>query len=113
MLKMIVSSFYNTIIDYEEAIPTSTVLEIDRIRNKGISFSVALIVAGFIVLIFGNGIQPQRGGMPSGYSGLKRNDNLFLSANKMECRYKETNNDMTIALAGLTCIVAGLVLLYA
>lgn len=40
MLKMIVSSFYNTIIDYEEAIPTSTVLEIDRIRNKGISFSV-------------------------------------------------------------------------
>lgn len=80
---------------------------------KGISFSVALIVAGFIVLIFGNGIQPQRGGMPSRYSGLKRNDNLFLSANKMEGRYKKTNSDMTIALAGLTCIVAGLVLLYA
>ena len=40
MLKMIVSSFYNTIIDYEEAISASTVLEIDRIRKKGIVFSV-------------------------------------------------------------------------
>lgn len=40
MLKMAVSSFYNTIIDKEDAISTSTVLEIDRLRNKGIIFSV-------------------------------------------------------------------------
>lgn len=40
MIKMVVSSFYNTIIDNEEAIPTSTVLEIDRIRNKGILFCI-------------------------------------------------------------------------
>ena len=40
MLKMVVSSFYNTLIDKEEAIPSSTMLEIDRIRNKGIQFSV-------------------------------------------------------------------------
>ena len=40
MIKMVVSSFYNTLIDKEEAIPSSTMLEIDRIRNKGIQFSV-------------------------------------------------------------------------
>lgn len=40
MIKMVVSSFYNTIIDNEEAIPASTVLEIDRLRNKGVLFSV-------------------------------------------------------------------------
>jgi len=37
---MVVSSFYNTIINKEEAIPTSTMLEIDRIRQKGIIFSI-------------------------------------------------------------------------
>ena len=40
MIKMVVSSFYNTIINKEEAIPTSTMLEIDRIRQKGIIFSI-------------------------------------------------------------------------
>ena len=40
MIKMVVSSFYNTIIDSEEAIPTSTVLEIDRIRSKKGIFAV-------------------------------------------------------------------------
>ena len=40
MIKMVVSSFYNTLIDKEEAIPSSTMLEIDRIRNKGMQFSV-------------------------------------------------------------------------
>ena len=37
---MVVSSFYNTIIDEEDAIPTSTMLEIERIRQKGILFSI-------------------------------------------------------------------------
>jgi hydroxymethylpyrimidine pyrophosphatase-like HAD family hydrolase len=41
MIRIVVSSFYNTLIDYEEAIPTSTMLEIDRIRNKGIIFTVS------------------------------------------------------------------------
>ena len=41
MIKIVVSSFYNTLIDYEEAIPTSTMLEIDRIRNKDILFVVS------------------------------------------------------------------------
>lgn len=40
MIKMVVSGFYNTIIDREEAIPTSTVLEIDRIRNKKVIFAI-------------------------------------------------------------------------
>ena len=40
MIKMVVSSFYNTLIDNEEAIPVSTMLEIERIRKKGIIFSV-------------------------------------------------------------------------
>ena len=40
MIKMVVSSFYNTIINDEDAIPTSTMLEIDRIRQKGILFSL-------------------------------------------------------------------------
>ena len=40
MIKMVVSSFYNTLIDKEEAIPTSTMLEIDRIRKKGILFTI-------------------------------------------------------------------------
>ena len=40
MVKMIVSSFYNALLDEEEAIPTSTMLEIERIRKKGIPFSI-------------------------------------------------------------------------
>ena len=40
MIKMVVSSFYNTLIDEEDAIPTSTMLEIDRIRKKGIIFTI-------------------------------------------------------------------------
>lgn len=40
MIKLIVSSFYNTLINKEEAIPFSTMLEIERIRKKGIVFSV-------------------------------------------------------------------------
>ena len=40
MVKMVVSSFYNTLIDNEEAIPVSTMLEIERIRKKGILFSI-------------------------------------------------------------------------
>ena len=41
MNKMVVSSFYNALIDREDAIPTSTMLEIERIRKKGILFCVA------------------------------------------------------------------------
>jgi len=40
MIRMVISSFYNTLIDKEEAIPTSTMLEIDKLRNKGITFSI-------------------------------------------------------------------------
>jgi len=40
MIKMVVSSFYNTIIDKEDAIPMSTMLEIDRIKNKNILFTI-------------------------------------------------------------------------
>lgn len=40
MIKMVVSSFYNTLLDEEEAIPTSTMLEIERIRKKGITFTI-------------------------------------------------------------------------
>jgi len=41
MIKMVVSSFYNALIDEEDAIPTSTMLEIERIRAQGILFCVA------------------------------------------------------------------------
>ncbi len=40
MIKMIVSSFHNALLDEEEAIPTSTMLEIERIRKKRIAFSI-------------------------------------------------------------------------
>ena len=40
MIRMVVSSFYNTLIDKEDAIPMSTMLEIDKLRKKGIIFSV-------------------------------------------------------------------------
>jgi len=40
MIKMLVSSFYNTLIDEEDAIPTSTMLEIDRMRQKGIKLVI-------------------------------------------------------------------------
>ena len=38
MIKMVVCSFYNTLINEEEA--TSTMLEIERLRKKGIVFSI-------------------------------------------------------------------------
>lgn len=40
MIRMLISSFYNTIIDKEDAIPMSTMLEIDKLRKKGVLFSV-------------------------------------------------------------------------
>ena len=40
MIKMVVSSFYNTLLDSEDAIPASTMLEIERIRKKNILFSI-------------------------------------------------------------------------
>lgn len=40
MIKMVASSFYNTLIDKEEAISMSTMLQIDRIRNNNIKFSI-------------------------------------------------------------------------
>ena len=40
MIKMVVSSFYNTLRDNEEAIPVSTMLEIERIRKKKILFTI-------------------------------------------------------------------------
>ncbi len=40
MIKMVVCSFYNTLINDEEAIPTSTMLEIERLKKKGIIFAI-------------------------------------------------------------------------
>lgn len=40
MIKMLVSSFYNTIIDEEDAIPTSTMLELDRVKQKGMKLTI-------------------------------------------------------------------------
>ena len=40
-MRIVVSSFYNTLINLEEAIPTSTMLEIDRIRNNNILFTIS------------------------------------------------------------------------
>lgn len=40
MTQMVVTSFYNCLIDKEEAIPLSTMLEIERIRKEGITFTV-------------------------------------------------------------------------
>lgn len=41
MIRIIVCSFYNTLIDSEEAIPASTMLEIDRIRNNKVLFTIS------------------------------------------------------------------------
>ena len=40
MIKMFVSSFYNTLINEEDAIPTSTMFELDRIRQQKIKFVI-------------------------------------------------------------------------
>ena len=40
MIKMVVSSFHNTLIDNEGAIPMSTMLEIEKIRKNNIIFTV-------------------------------------------------------------------------
>ena len=40
MKKMVINSFYNTLIDKEDAIPLSTMLEIERIRKSGNKFVV-------------------------------------------------------------------------
>ena len=40
MIKMIVTSFYNTLIDEEDAIPTSTMFMLDRYKNKGSSLTI-------------------------------------------------------------------------
>ena len=40
MIKIIVTSFYNTLINSEEAISVSTMLELDRIRKEGILFCI-------------------------------------------------------------------------
>ena len=39
-MKMVVSSFSKTLINSEEAISYSTMVEIDRVRNNGIVFSI-------------------------------------------------------------------------
>ena len=40
MIKLLVTSFYNTLINEEDAIPTSTMLELDRVKQTGIKFCV-------------------------------------------------------------------------
>ena len=40
MIKMITSSFYNTLIDEEGAIPTSSMLLLDSFKKKGSFFSI-------------------------------------------------------------------------
>ena len=40
MIKMLVSSFYNTIIDEEDAIPTSTMLMIDQMRQQKVLLTI-------------------------------------------------------------------------
>ena len=38
MEKLVISSFYNCLIDKEDAIPLSTMLEIEKIRNHAIQY---------------------------------------------------------------------------
>ena len=52
MLKMVSSSFYNTLIDKEESIPKTTMLEIDRIRKKNIFFGLKFILPKQFKIIF-------------------------------------------------------------
>ena len=40
MIKMLVSSFYNTIIDEEDAIPTSTMFALDTLKKKKIKLTI-------------------------------------------------------------------------
>ena len=48
MKKMIINSFYNTLIDKEDAIPLSTMLEIERVRKNNYKF-VKKIILFFII----------------------------------------------------------------
>ncbi len=40
MIKMFISSFYNTLIDEEDAIPTTTMLAIDQLKQKNILITI-------------------------------------------------------------------------
>ncbi|MBR3210506.1 MAG: HAD family phosphatase [Bacilli bacterium] len=40
MIKLFISSFYNTLIDEEDAIPTSTMFSIDHLKQKKVQFAI-------------------------------------------------------------------------
>lgn len=50
MYKMVVSDFFGTLINEEEAISLSTMIEIDRIRNKGILFCITTSKSARVVI---------------------------------------------------------------
>lgn len=50
MYKMVVSDFYDALIDREEAIPLSTMIEIDKIRQKGILFCISTSKSARLVI---------------------------------------------------------------
>ncbi len=50
MYKMVVSDFYGTLINMEEAISLSTMIEIDRIRKDGVLFCIATSKSARIVI---------------------------------------------------------------
>ena len=50
MYKMVVSDFYNALIDQEEAIPLSTMIEIDKIRRRGILFCISTSKSARVVI---------------------------------------------------------------
>ena len=47
MIKMITCSFYNTLIDKEDAIPLSTMLQIDKARQEKIKFTIYFLHIDF------------------------------------------------------------------
>ena len=50
MYKLVVSDFFGTLINSEEAISLSTMIELDKIRNKGVLFCITTSKSARIVI---------------------------------------------------------------
>lgn len=89
MIRMIVSSFYNTLIDKEDAISMSTMLEIDKLKTKGIIFSVCTNRDYRDVLYYNHDY-------PFINYIISYNGNYIYDVEKNECIYKKLLNKKAV-----------------
>lgn len=88
-MRMFISSFYNTLINNEEAIPVSTMLEIEKLKNKGILFSVCTNRLKDDVLYYNHDY-------PFIDYIISLNGNYIYDVSKEKCIYKNSLNKSVI-----------------